>query len=70
LGDFVAGSIVVREKRIAEVNCYWDASPGAAAPSASGAHRLNPADIGLIEAFLVRRQDLSLADDYRAAAHY
>jgi uncharacterized RDD family membrane protein YckC len=58
VGDFVAGSLVVREASLADLRPSWTASPSAAAaPLFSGA-RLAPEDLALIDAFLARRSEL------------
>jgi uncharacterized RDD family membrane protein YckC len=60
LGDFVAGTIVVHEKSLAEAKPVWQ-SPvaGQAAPTTTyGSERLTPEEFALIEAFLNRRSSL------------
>jgi uncharacterized RDD family membrane protein YckC len=66
LGDFVAGSIVVREGSLGEMKPVWRTSQSeAAAPQPSlGAHGLSMADLTLIDTFLHRRHNL--APDVRA----
>ena len=60
LGDFVAGSIVVREKSLDELHHSWPAARGPASPLLR-ANRLTPEELALIEAFLSRRDDLDPA---------
>lgn len=66
LGDFVAGSIVVREKPLDEIQHSWAATP-AATSSFLGASRLTHEEIALIEAFLFRRRDLDPGVRYAMA---
>ena len=59
LGDFVAGTVVVHEKpAVLETESHWDL---AASPAASryDVSRLKPEEFQLIEAFLLRRSQLS-----------
>jgi uncharacterized RDD family membrane protein YckC len=69
LGDFVAGSIVVREHSLDEMRGAWSA---ATAPSVSrsllGANRLTAEEVSLIDTFLVRRHEL--AHDVRSHMAY
>ena len=58
LGDLVVGSIVVRENALTDTAPLW-VNPPAAASSALGGRRLSPEDVHLINAFLMRRADLS-----------
>ena len=61
LGDYVAGTVVVHEKpAVIETGLRWDleASP---APSRYDASRLKPEEFQLVEAFLVRRNQLAAA---------
>lgn len=66
LGDFIAGSIVVREASLAELKPAWqtegEASPRSAIPL--GAGKLSMEDLALIDTFLHRRH--SLTSDVRA----
>ncbi len=70
LGDFVAGSIVVREASLKEMKPVWQTShtetgKAEAAPQVPlGAHGLSMAELTLIDAFLHRRHNL--APDVRA----
>lgn len=71
LGDFVAGSIVVREASLKEMRPDWQTSPAeigkaeASAPQVPlGAHGLSMAELTLIDTFLHRRHNL--APDVRA----
>src|SRR5260370_27784575 len=60
LGDFVAGTIVVHEKSLADAKPVWQ-SPvaGQAAPTTTyGSERLTSEEFALIEAFLNRRSSL------------
>lgn len=66
LGDFVAGSIVVRESSLREMKPMWQTSQaeaGALQP-ALGAQGLSMAELTLIDTFLHRRHNL--APDVRA----
>ena len=59
LGDYVAGTVVIHEKPAAlEAGLRWDsaASPGSARYHVS---RLTPEELQLIEAFLLRRNELA-----------
>lgn len=59
LGDYVAGTVVVREKAaVLETGVRWDlaASPGSSRYDVS---RLTPEEFQLIEAFLLRRSQLA-----------
>jgi uncharacterized RDD family membrane protein YckC len=69
LGDFVAGSIVVREGALAEMRPTWAwSAPPAAAQGALGADRLSAEDLSLIDAFLSRRYELPPDVRWRTAA--
>jgi hypothetical protein len=59
LGDFVAVSIVVREKSLESVQRSWDVSPLSALHSLLGANRLTPEEMALIDTFLARCHDLA-----------
>ena len=59
LGDFVAGSIVVRESSLAQSHASWSPRQNAAGSVPLGANLLTAEDAGLIETFLVRRNDLA-----------
>ena len=63
LGDFVAGTVVVHEKPLADIHPAWEmaAPPGA---SSYRADRLSPEEFALIESFLSRRS--ALGGDVRA----
>ena len=61
LGDFVAGSLVIREQKIADVERSWIAAPAPAAGVFAGDQVLTAEDFALIDTFLVRRMDLSPA---------
>ncbi|MGC4051283.1 MAG: RDD family protein [Paludibaculum sp.] len=56
LGDFVAGSIVIREQKHAST--WQDLEDASIATSAFAGHRLSAAHVTLIEAFAARRSDL------------
>ena len=58
LGDFIAGSIVVRENSPTETAHSWSTTPATTTPLL-GAHTLTPEEITLIETFLARRHDLA-----------
>jgi uncharacterized RDD family membrane protein YckC len=59
LGDFVAGSIVVRESALVQSSASWNSRASAVRSVPLGANLLTAEDAGLIEAFLVRRHDLA-----------
>lgn len=59
IGDFVAGSIVVREQPLEEMRPVWESSQPAPAESRLGAEKLTAEDFALIEAFLNRRSELA-----------
>ncbi|MGB6198191.1 MAG: RDD family protein [Candidatus Acidiferrales bacterium] len=67
LGDFVAGTIVVREKSLQEARPVWQIS---VAPSsvAYGSERLTAEEFALIEAFLNRRGELDAYVRYQMAS--
>lgn len=58
LGDFVAGSIVIREGSLAELRPVWPDGQTSPAPSLLGADRLSIEELALIETFLSRRSEL------------
>ncbi len=60
LGDFVAGSIVVREGSLAAIRPVWEAGHTLGAPAAPriGANGLTAEEFSLIDAFLNRRSEL------------
>jgi uncharacterized RDD family membrane protein YckC len=60
LGDFVAGTIVVHEKSLADAKPVWQSpQAGQAAPATTyGSERLTLEEFALIEAFLNRRSSL------------
>jgi uncharacterized RDD family membrane protein YckC len=60
LGDFVAGTIVVHEKSLADAKPVWQSPVAGQAPLATtyGSERLTPEEFALIEAFLNRRSSL------------
>jgi len=56
LGDYVAGTVVVHEKPLAEVRPSWDAPErSAVAPPSLGTSPLSDEELQLVEAFLQRR---------------
>jgi len=57
LGDFVAGTVVVHEKRTEEVRPSWNTSDQGVA-TAPGLTQVAPEDLILIETYLHRRLDL------------
>lgn len=60
LGDFIAGSIVIREASLSELKPVWQtagAAPRSLAPL--GAAKLSTEDLGLIDTFLNRRHNLT-----------
>lgn len=69
LGDFVAGSIIVREKPIQTGARSWEEAvpSGNTAQSFLGASQLGPQDYALVEAFLSRRSDLDLGVRHKMA---
>jgi uncharacterized RDD family membrane protein YckC len=60
LGDFVAGSLVVREASLAELKPAWQADQAAVqlASSALGGSQLTADELALIDSFLSRRSEL------------
>lgn len=64
IGDFVAGSIVVREQSFRAAKPIWYDTSKTPLQSPLGAHKLSADDLSLIDAFLHRRDDL--APDVRA----
>ena len=67
LGDYVAGTVVVHEKPLAEVKPGWEAGRAAAAPLYD-AGRLGLNELQLLETFLQRRYDLAMDVRRQAAA--
>lgn len=67
LGDFVAGSIVVREKSLNEIRRSWSTTAVTSSRSFLGANRLTAEEVALIETFLVRRDDLAPDVRFRMA---
>ncbi len=66
LGDFVAGSLVIREQKMADIERSWIAAPAptSGAPLVdhlSSAEVLSAEDFALVNTFLLRRADLSPA---------
>ncbi len=59
LGDFVAGSLVIREASLSQIKQTWNRPESPGAPHAPlGAGRLSEDDLILIESFLQRRHEL------------
>ncbi|MBV8821039.1 MAG: RDD family protein [Acidobacteriaceae bacterium] len=58
LGDFAAGSLVVRETSLADLRPAWSAPPAAAPGLLSNSMMLLPDELALIDAFLARRSEL------------
>src|SRR5271168_3798059 len=71
LGDFVAGSMVVREASLLEIKPIWQTVQSASAPVPGAAPLLTAAlsmeESALIDAFLHRRRDLAPDVRYRMA---
>ena len=68
LGDFVAGTVVVHEKKLADIRPLWQAPAESAGPATPyGAARLSPEEANLIETFLNRREALAPDVRYRMA---
>ncbi len=68
LGDFVAGSLVVREASLAQMKQHWNhLDPSLVAHAPLGAAQLTVDDLILIESFLSRRYDLEPAVRRRMA---
>jgi uncharacterized RDD family membrane protein YckC len=67
LGDFVAGTIVVRENSLQESRPVWQ-TPAAVASVTYGAERLTAEEFALVEAFLNRRSELDADVRYRMAS--
>ncbi len=67
LGDFVAGTVVVHEKPLADVKPGWETGPAAAAALYNAA-RLSLDELHLIETFLQRRYELDLTVRRQAAS--
>jgi uncharacterized RDD family membrane protein YckC len=60
LGDFLAGSIVIREGSLAEIKRVWQADEQTAPPGrVAGVSDLSLEDLLLIDAFLNRRSELA-----------
>jgi uncharacterized RDD family membrane protein YckC len=60
LGDFIAGSIVIREASLSELKPVWQTAGAAPPPLVPlGAARLSIEDLGLIDTFLNRRHNLT-----------
>lgn len=59
LGDYVAGTLVVYDKKSAEVRPDWSTRPAAASSRAAGQlNQLSEDDLVIIETYLHRRDDL------------
>lgn len=59
LGDFVAGSLVIREQKMEEIGRAWIAAPSPTAAISFGEQPLSADDFALINTFLLRRAGLS-----------
>ena len=69
LGDFIAGSMMIREKAPGEITPLWhDASNQPSVPPSAAAGALSMGDLALIDAFLGRRSHLAVDVRVRAAA--
>ena len=66
VGDFAAGTVVVHETALTELQPAWEANKSIAASPYNVAH-LSLADLELIEAFLQRRYDLAANVRQRSA---
>ena len=66
LGDFVAGTIVVREQELRDFRPLWQA-PASASTVSYGAARLTAEEFSLVESFLNRREALPPDVRYRMA---
>jgi len=59
LGDFVAGTVVVHERPLSQIDVSWTSpAPGAPASVPVGAARLGPEEVRLMETFFERRSYL------------
>lgn len=58
LGDFVAGSIVVRENSLNQVQHSWTTTPASGSSFLAG-NRLTADEVALVNTFLARRYDLA-----------
>jgi uncharacterized RDD family membrane protein YckC len=68
LGDFVAGTVVVHEKKLADIRPLWQAPAESTGPATLyGASRLSPEEADLIETYLNRRDALEPDIRYRMA---
>jgi uncharacterized RDD family membrane protein YckC len=67
LGDFVAGTIVVREHSLAKSRPVWQTSPPAVNVT-YGSERLTAEEFALVEAFLNRRNELDPYVRYQMAS--
>jgi uncharacterized RDD family membrane protein YckC len=68
LGDFVAGSLVIREGSLAEMRPVWSTPQAEPAPPIVGAEKLSAEDLALIDTFLARRWELPAEVRARMAA--
>jgi uncharacterized RDD family membrane protein YckC len=68
LGDFVAGSLVIREQKMADIERAWIAAPAPASGIVFGDQVLSTEDFALIDTFLMRRADLSLSLRHKFAS--
>ena len=58
LGDFVAGSLVIREGSLAQMRPEWSTPQADTAAPIVGVEKLSAEDLALIDTFLARRSDL------------
>ena len=68
LGDMVAGTVVVHEKKLADIRPLWQTpAESAVAATQYGAARLSPEEAAMIETYLNRRDALDAGIRYRMA---
>jgi uncharacterized RDD family membrane protein YckC len=68
LGDLIAGTLVVHEKKLADIRPLWQAPAESTGPAILyGASRLSPEEADLIETYLNRREALDPEIRYRMA---
>ena len=68
LGDFVAGSLVIREASLQDMRPAWSSPQTGPASALLGADRLSVEDLTLIDTFLARRSELPADVRTRMAA--
>ena len=59
LGDFVAGSLVIKEKALGDLRRPWASFPASLSDFPLGASRLTTEECALVDTFLARSQDLA-----------